>query len=362
MQITERQLRMIVREIMQEDAAMPAAGSGRTYSDSDGNQFKIVNGSISLVRRSPKSPKGQKGLPITIQKGKVAQVAKNLLTVPANSGDAALKALAGGQPPAAGGQGLTLGPNVGRLYPVTVDQIRRSSDFVHPTPAGTENCSEWAKRFVGFQGNAWFASKSGTLKYNAFANVSSYKSQAEALFKKMNATSGLSVDAASAFNAAAKAIASGVKPSPASLRGYMQIGDVVGMYFEKSKHHAEAFFEACSGWDLTHRTQVTSTNVKASDGAPWTSAVIGQNKSFVITSAFGPNTHLGFVGGMIDGDPIIFHNIGGKVHVNRLSTISSTGAWPVWVKAGSGGGGGGAPPADASSMWQRVKSQFQSFL
>jgi hypothetical protein len=58
---------------------------------------------------------------------------------------------------------------------------------------------------------------------------------------------------------------------------------------------------------------------------------------------------------MLNGEPLIFHNIHGKVHINRLSAITSIGAWPVWVKAGVSSS---ILPSslNPTGAWQQLKS------
>ena len=312
-----------------------------------------------LVAR-PKGVKGNNPLPFPVpSKILQATLAELSARYPGDQALAGLSPSSAAKPQPQNSAGLVLGKKTGQLYPVTADQIRKNGNFIHPTPAGTGNCSEWAKGFVGYQGNAWIANRTGTLKFNAFGDVSSYKAASEKLFREMNAVRGLNTSTTVAFNPRVQAIVGSLLPAPISLKDSMKIGDVVGMYFVGSGHHGEAFFESCSGWNLTNKSQATSTCVNSADGRPWDSTMMGKRANFTIVSPFAMNTHLGFVGGTLDGEPLIFHNMNGQVHVNRLSTITTAKCYPVWIKQGNYSAGGSVTAgleATANDMMKKLRS------
>ena len=342
----------------------PAAAGGsasQVYLDDKNNKFQIRNGKLTLIARSSGKTDG---LPITIPANMLAAAARVLSSRYPN--DAALSTMAGKTLSNSGAPatpGLTLGNKTKQLYPVTAAEIRSKNDLIHSTAANSDNCSEWAKQFVGFQGNAWIANRTGTLKFNAFSNIGSYQAAASKLFSEMNAAGVNSASSTKRFNPQVKAIVGGLLPSPTSLASSMQIGDVVGMYYADSEHHGEAFFESCSGWSFGG-TQVVSACVKdVKSGKQWNNQMLGKKLSFTIVSPFAMNTHLGFVGGMIDGEPIIFHNMTGKVHINLLSKITSAKCYPVWIKQGNysgtpASGGAVATGANDTGMWDRFKNLF----
>ena len=74
------------------------------------------------------------------------------------------------------------------------------------------------------------------------------------------------------------------------------------------------------------------------DGKPWTPADLGKKIQFLPGnslkngSGFGMNTHLGYVGAIVNGEPIIFHNIHNTVHATPLSKMGETKIF--WVKNG----------------------------
>jgi hypothetical protein len=97
MQITEKQLRQIVNEIILEAARSPAPPSpSRIFVDVKGNKFQIRGGLLTLIQRRPGRPKGSDGLPIPIRDPRMSKrAAQTLLRNPANGRDAGLMALAG---------------------------------------------------------------------------------------------------------------------------------------------------------------------------------------------------------------------------------------------------------------------------
>ena len=70
--------------------------------------------------------------------------------------------------------------------------------------------------------------------------------------------------------------------------------------------------------------------------------MLGQNIKFKAGNTLsggkspGLNTHLGFVGATVDGEPIIFHNIHQQVYATPLSKMSKDGTAIMWAKRGDG--------------------------
>lgn len=366
MQISESELRALVREILSENVA-----GGAVYTDAAGYGFAVRNNQLVVTKRPKNHPNGQTGLPIVVPQQKIARAVANLRKrYPKDQSLANLVSSAvpaASQQPAAPSGGLVLGRKTGKEYPVTVQEIMSNGgNFVHTKPAGVPDCSAWAKRFVGRQGNAWIANKDGTIKFDTFtSNFSSYKQSAEALFTEMNKVKGLNDQKTKSYNPRVQAMVEPVLPSPMSLARSMQIGDIVGMYFKGSSHHAEAFYESCSGYSLTRDDQDAAPSVTTTDGMPWDDSMLGKDLKFVITKPFAMNTHLGFVGGMLNGEPILYHNMNGSVHVNRLSTISRIGVYPVWIEQGNydtptakPGMAPATTPAAQPSIVDRIKNLF----
>lgn len=85
----------------------------------------------------------------------------------------------------------------------------------------------------------------------------------------------------------------------------LQLDDVVGIYWNGSEHHEEAFYHGGKAWFV--------------DGKPGNTIRKG--------NGWGMNTHVGIVGAIKDGVPLIFHNVGGNVQSDPAKNL------PIaWVK------------------------------
>jgi len=94
----------------------------------------------------------------------------------------------------------------------------------------------------------------------------------------------------------------------------LKVDDVVGIYYPPSDHHEEAFYEAGKPYFI-------------SDGKG------GLKKGGDISKGkgFGINTHLGIVGAIKNGVPLIFHNIGGDVYSDPYNKLRGGGKI-AWIK------------------------------
>lgn len=207
------------------------------------------------------------------------------------------------------------------------------TDVVVGDSGGIPDCSKWIKGYVGRQGNAWHAHDTGNLKFDAYQDFSKYKASVESLLSKMNEVPGLDDKSATSFNATAKAISSKLVPSAGSIVSSMQLGDVVGLYYPGSSHHAEAIFDSACGFSLAGQSDIdffSSPAVTVDGGESWDESMIGQKKKFTLSGPVGLNTHIGFVGAMYKGQPVIFHNFKGTILAGLASKM--TNSRPVWVK------------------------------
>lgn len=102
-----------------------------------------------------------------------------------------------------------------------------------------------------------------------------------------------------------------IKPVSAS---NLKVDDVVGIYYPPSGHHEEAFYEAGKPYFI-------------SDGKS------GLKKGGDISKGkgFGINTHLGIVGAIKNGIPLIFHNISGDVYSDPYNKLRGGGKI-AWIK------------------------------
>lgn len=98
-----------------------------------------------------------------------------------------------------------------------------------------------------------------------------------------------------------KGLVNGGESSPTDL----QIDDIIGLYYDGSSHHEEAFYHGGVAWFV--------------DGKP--------GKTISNGDGWGMNTHLGIVGAIQDGIPLIFHNVSGNVISQPVSELSPTICW-----------------------------------
>jgi hypothetical protein len=137
---------------------------------------------------------------------------------------------------------------------------------------------------------------------------------------------------ASDYSENVKSLQSTLVPNQSSLKGSLAKGDIVGIYYPKSSHHVEAFYQAVTGKDgkgnsITPSYVKTAGNsmVKGSNGYP------ELGKTWAGGRIWSMNTHLGIVGDIKNGVPIIFHNIGGTVWADPLGKLQGDGKI-MWIK------------------------------
>jgi hypothetical protein len=203
---------------------------------------------------------------------------------------------------------------------------------------GPDGCSEYVRQKTGkWQGNAWHAYKTkGYPSLSGFKSLFSNKSNLDTManvFQKINSQStGISASGINSSGArdSITSLMGGAIPSQSSFKG-LNTGDVVGIFYPKSQHHGEAFFQAATGLS-SDGTKVTAGPYFVVDEngktRPWQISDIGKNvkikpgKSLQQGEHFGFNTHLGFVGAKKpNGEPIIYHNVGGDVMATPLSEM-----------------------------------------
>ena len=107
--------------------------------------------------------------------------------------------------------------------------------------------------------------------------------------------------------------------------------------------HDTAFFEAMTGFnEMGGGTKAGDGPfmIKADGSGQWTGEDLGKDIKFkpgkTLSKGMVPglNTHLGFVGAINNGEPIIFHNIHQQVHATPLSEMNKNGTAIVWARRG----------------------------
>jgi hypothetical protein len=94
----------------------------------------------------------------------------------------------------------------------------------------------------------------------------------------------------------------------------LELDDVVGIFYPPSSHHEEAFYQGGERWFTKgpNGKMIPGNQIKSGNG-------------------WGMNTHVGIVGAIKDGVPLIFHNISGNVISEPASNLRI-----AWVKRKGG--------------------------
>ena len=207
-------------------------------------------------------------------------------------------------------------------------------------------CSEWVSNQledlgVQRQGNAWHSHNINqkSLEKSPFINLSpDIQNQMASLFGTINAN-----PVEKSQESAAKALVNKLIPQQESFRNILNVNDIVGLYWDGSDNFTKAFFEGATGMsDMGKGYKITNGPYfrRADNGQPWSESDLDKKIKFVPGnslkngSGFGLNTHLGYVGAKVDGEPIIFHNVHGTIHATPLSKMGKTKV--LWVKSGPG--------------------------
>ena len=195
-----------------------------------------------------------------------------------------------------------------------------------------EQCAQYVSSMLpsSLSGNAWHRYRPSNMSITDLSDLSNEDvTEIEALFNDMNkapSTGG-------SFESRAKQI---IKNKLGDQGKYsdIDIGSVVGLYYDKSSNFAKAFYEGITG----RKNMGTGENQRGSSIVGWTSDRI-EDESFVgelgansIGNGFGMNTHVGFVGLKLqNGEPVIVHNVHGSVYGTPLSAMSNDKLSIVWV-------------------------------
>lgn len=94
----------------------------------------------------------------------------------------------------------------------------------------------------------------------------------------------------------------------------LKIDDVVGIFYPPSSYHETAFYEAGKNYFTKDKNGQIQPKPDLKDG-----------------KGFGMNTHLGIVGAIKDGVPLIFNNVKGQVYSDPPNNLHGGGKI-IWVK------------------------------
>ena len=185
--------------------------------------------------------------------------------------------------------------------------------------------------------------------------IGMYKKDVEDLFTEMANTPGSAWGSAAFWESKVDEVVSKMIPE-APQNWKLNLGDEVGLWYGQTGLKAKSFFEGATGYDNFYKTcnmtKVHKTYIKReSDGKPWHPEMMPEycgrkgkmyipGSKFVfrnakgLTPSFGFNSHVGFVGAIKDGEPVIFHNILGNVWATPVSAMEKDGSMMVWVNRG----------------------------
>lgn len=197
-----------------------------------------------------------------------------------------------------------------------IDKLN-SQDSTYVCKAGQEECGQFVNDFskkLEYVGNAWLAHDTDKVGQRIFSSYTSLNPEQVKkifeIFKKIERKGGpqekgtLSTEIKNLQNQVLKDV------SPDMLK----VDDVVGIYYPPSSHHEEAFYEAGKPYFI-----------KDINGNLMMGDTIKKGKGF------GMNTHVGIVGAIKDGVPLVFHNIKGNVFSDPYDKLKDGGKI-AWVK------------------------------
>jgi hypothetical protein len=200
------------------------------------------------------------------------------------------------------------------------------------------DCAAFVNAFsdkVSYVGNAWFThdlDSAGKRKFSVYTSVpDSVKEEARKIFNAIWKRGGWAKS--SDYKQNVKNLQNKLIPNQSSLSSKLVKGDIVGIYYPASSHHVEAFYQAATGKDGKGNNITPSYAVTDSSGkfVPGIGGYPKLGKTWNSGRLWSMNTHLGIVGEVKNGVPIIFHNIGGTVYADPLGKLQGDGKI-MWIK------------------------------
>lgn len=201
-----------------------------------------------------------------------------------------------------------------------------------------EGCAQFVRETLGshvgnFVGNAWHA-------HGRFAKESAFNSlttaqQAEAalIFSKINKN-----PKEKSLEGEVRKFIKKIIPDQSQFND-LALGDVVGLYYNPSDNFTKAFFEGATGRNAMGIEPAPAEGpfFLTPEGKKWNPDLLGQKiefkpgKTLENGKGFGMNTHIGFVGAILDGVPIIYHNVHHMVKATGLEAMNKNGLSIVWA-------------------------------
>lgn len=193
------------------------------------------------------------------------------------------------------------------------------TDSTYVCKAGQTQCGQFVNDFskkLSYVGNAWLAHDLDQVGQRVMSSYTSLKPEqiekVYSIFKQIEKQGGPEERKSGGQVENIKSLHQGLIKNVISSN--LKVDDIVGIYYPGSSHHEEAFHEAGKPYFTT-------------DGkGNWK-----KGKNISGGKGFGMNTHVGIVGGVKNGVPLIFHNIGGDVYSDPYNNIRGGGKI-VWIK------------------------------
>lgn len=199
----------------------------------------------------------------------------------------------------------------------TLDKLK-IDDSTYVCKAGQTSCGQFVNDFsekLDFVGDAWLAHDldgAGKRVWSVYTNLTP-------LFIDAITKTFIAIDKAGGWKDSGpmsenikKLNGALTKKQPSA--SDLKVDDIVGIYYPPSSHHEEAFYEAGKNYFIKDA-----------------SGKLVKGKTLTSGKGFGMNTHVGIVGAIKNGVPLVFHNITGSVFSDPYNKLKDGGKI-VWVK------------------------------
>ena len=219
-------------------------------------------------------------------------------------------------------------PKFTRKFNLTaLDSTRSTPIFMEDQPDCAQFVNNWYTK-KDYVGNAWNAHDydgAGTRVKTAYHGLSdSQINTVNSIFQAIAKQGGPKARKESNIITSIKALNQQLNPKITA--SDLQKDDIVGIYYPGSTHHEEAFFQAAlGGFPPNELPPGKGYFIKDGKGGWKPGSTISNGVGF------GMNTHLGIVGAIKDGVPIIFHNINQQVYADPYNRLVGNGKI-MWVK------------------------------
>ena len=199
----------------------------------------------------------------------------------------------------------------------TLDKLK-IDDSTYVCKAGQTSCGQFVNDFsekLDFVGDAWLAHDldgAGKRVWSVYTNLTP-------LFIDAITKTFIAIDKAGGWKDSGpmsenikKLNGALTKKQPSA--SDLKVDDIVGIYYPPSSHHEEAFYEAGKNYFIKDA-----------------SGKLVKGKTLTNGKGFGMNTHVGIVGAIKNGVPLVFHNITGSVFSDPYNKLKDGGKI-VWIK------------------------------